>query len=257
MKKSVLTLIITLTVFNISCSTSKIMNSVLPQEKYQKEEVLKVKKIAIVSFDILQYAPQGMASKIVGSSLASAQMAVNYKPKNHPLAVEVYEDVRKKLVLNKFEVKKLSDITSNKMYKEIEIAKITQNEKEIPTHYQKPYTVPGIIRSYNPEYLFSKEDLNLLYRDLNVDAVLIMRIKMNISQDSLFGISYGKIYLKPSFTYYLYAKNSDEPIVFVKDKVGDISNEDLGRFSGVEDELKINEVSKSSISNLINKYLKI
>src|SRR4051812_28943922 len=71
---------------------STLISKAIPQKGIQVDEVKRVKSVAIIAFDVLEYKPTGLAGKISGH-VTSMQTAGNVKETDSEFARDLYGDL--------------------------------------------------------------------------------------------------------------------------------------------------------------------
>jgi len=239
----------------------KLAEQALPQKGYSQAEVVKVKSVAVVAFSLMQYQPTGLASKIGGSAsahLSAAQTAGNARVTDSELAQNLYQHLLSKITeTQSWKVTPLEKLTINLSYQKLLAEKKTEvGEYLNATNYHKLYTVKGVMRPLNPEYQFSKDEVEILTKSLGVDAIVIAEIKMMLIRNDYLGLGIANSYLTPYFSFYLINSQSTKPIWFDYGYEGPRSQESMGKVSGLEDTDKIERETKSLAESAIYNFFK-
>ncbi|MGE3760601.1 MAG: hypothetical protein AB7H97_22755 [Pseudobdellovibrionaceae bacterium] len=235
----------------------KAVESVIPSKGYKAEEVQKVKSVAIVAFDVMQFQPTGVAGKFVGS-VSTAQMVTNTVPTESPLALETYSYLAGKIKQNRnWRVLSAQEVAQNPVYKKLYEAKKKIGAKAAiaSNHFQKPLVVGGILRPINPEYLFSHEEIAELSKALKVDSLILAQLSYSTRQNDYTGLGIANIYLTSYLSFYMLNAKNGNKVWFDKSFQGPISNQSLGKVSGLEDATKIESLSRPLAEKTVDGFL--
>lgn len=236
-----------------SACASKLISKIIPEEEKKVDKVAKVKTVAIVAYDTLEFIPSGLASQII-PIIGTAQAANNKNAVESELSLQLYNDLAAELASEKFTVISFSRIRSNDYYKKLESKMSNVASNLAMNEFQRPTVVKGIVRPLNPKYQFTAEEKKQLMQSLGVDAIIFARINFLTESDSnLFGL--GKSYLAPIFSFYMYGGDHAELIWFASQFAGPRSTKSLGRVSGLEDKNVIAQESRSLAKKAMKEFL--
>jgi len=234
----------------------KAIESVIPQKDYKAVQVEKVKSIAIVAFDVMQFQPTGVGSKISGH-FATAQMASNMDPVENELAADAYGYLADQFKAKKVRVISYSQIASNANYKTIfEVRRHDQKEKMGANHFQKPFVVKGILRPTNADYLLTADQIKTLGKELGVDAVVLARVSYTSQQRDFLGLGIANIYLRSDLVFSMFETAKGQKIWFDRGFLGTASDESIGKVSGMENPETIQKLNRSIAQKTIENFFK-
>lgn len=243
---------------NTAC-ISKMVSSAIPQQGKKPEELQKVKSVAIIAFDVLEFKPTGMAGKIAGDSLGSrvagAQAASNAQEDTGELARDLYDELSRAMGKKGWRVLALEKVAANKMYQELYEAKKPSLLQKAPNHFQKPVVIKGIMRPVNPVYLLKPEERAALAKSLGVDAIVFARVSYMPAGTDHLGLGISSRYLQPHLAFNMYG-TGEEPIWFDYSFAGPQSAESIGKVSGMEDAAKIAQLSRPLASETFTNFLR-
>jgi hypothetical protein len=114
MHKHTFAAVFAIMIATVGCAS--LVSKAIPQKGFQAEEVKRVRTVAIVAFDVLEYKPTGLAGRVSGH-VTTAQTAMNVKGHDSELALELYGDAVHALAARGWKVLPLEKITSNSVYK--------------------------------------------------------------------------------------------------------------------------------------------
>ena len=239
----------------LSSCIGKAVSKVLPQRGYKAEEVEKIKRVAIVAFDVLQYQPTGVASKVVGS-VSTVQTVQNMEPMESPLSTEMYHYLEDQLkTQRKWHVISQQDVMSNPVYKKLYEEKKTKLQSKISAnHFQRSLHVKGILRPVNPEYLLTADEVQQLRQALKVDGLVMAQIAFSTKQNDFTGLGIANIYLMSFFRFHLFEAGTNQKIWFDQGFEGPIPDESLGKVSGLEDASKIEKLARPLARQTIDQF---
>ena len=239
---------------NTGC-ISKMISAAIPQKGMKADEVQRVKTVAIVAFDVLQYQPTGVAGRLSGH-VATAQTMQHMEAVDTELAAELYEDLAKTLAARGWKVLPRDKMTGNSVYAAFFAKKKGTLMEKMPNHFQKPTTVSHVMRPINPVYMFTAAERAELAKALGVDAVVMARVSYHTEQKDFTGLGVGSIYLKPILAFNMFSATSESQIWFDYGFTGPRSEESLGHVSGMEDEGKIAEFSRPLAQQAFSDFAK-
>jgi len=241
-----------------SACISKMVSSAIPQQGKKPEEVQKVKSVAIIAFDVLEFIPTGVAGKLggsLGAHVAGAQTASNVKEDGGELAKDLYDELSKAMGKKGWKVLPAERITANRMYQELYEAKKPTLLQKAPNHFQRPVVIKGIMRPVNPVYLLKPEERSALAKSLGVDAIVFARVSYMPAGTDHLGLGISSRYLQPHLAFNMYGAG-EEPIWFDYSYAGPQSAESIGKVSGMEDTAKIAQLSRPLASETFVNFLR-
>lgn len=252
----IIKIIVLISFLFMSSCIGKAVSKVLPSRGYKAEDVSKVKSVAIVAFDVLQYQPTGVAGKAVGG-LSSVQTAQNMEPVESPLSAEVYSYLEDQLKTRRqWRVVSQQEVMNNPIYKKLYADKKDKLQvKMSANHFQRPLYVKGILRPVNPEYLFTEEEVKQLKQALKVDALAMAQVAYTTRQNDFTGLGIANIYLTAVMRFHLFDATSNQKIWFDQGFEEPIADESLGKVSGLEDSGKIEKLSRPLARQTIDQFL--
>jgi hypothetical protein len=246
-------MVMAVVLINSGCISAAI-NKAIPQKGLQVEELKRVKKVAIVAFDVLEYKPTGVAEKLSGH-VTTVQTAKNVNGSPSELAKELYGDLQQTLKSKGWEVLPLEKVVSNPHYISLHAKKKPGLLEKSPNHFHKPGIITQLIRPINPPYLFTAVERTDLAKALGVDSLVIARVSFYTEKNDYLGLGIASTYLKPVLAFDMYNSTSDKEIWFDRGFSGPRSEESLGKVSGLEDEEKIARFSRPLTQATLKEFI--
>jgi len=236
------------------------INAVIPQQGLKPEELQKVKTVAVIAFDVLEFRPTGIAGALVGGSaashLATAQTGMNIKEERSELAEDLYAELTASLTKKGWQVLPAAKVASNPTYRKFFQTKKASLLEKSPNHFQKPVAVEGIMRPVNPHYMLKPEERTALAKALGVDALIFTRVAYHGQKRDYLGLGVAPIYLQPILKFNMYAAHGEDPIWFDNAFEGPRSATSIGKISGMEDVDKIAQFSRPLASQMYVEFLR-
>lgn len=251
---------------NAAC-VSKIISAAIPQKGQKAEELKKVKSVAIVAFDVLEFRPTGAAGKLgsvlggsigsrVGSTVATAQTGANLAEEKSELGRDLYDELSRALTKKGWNVMPLQKVTNNSMYRRMYATKKGTLLEKAPNQFHKPVVVEGVMRPVNPVYMLKPEERTALAKSLGVDAIIFARVSYYTRSRDMVGLGVAPIYLHPTLAFNMYGAGSEEPIWFDYGYEGPESADSIGKVSGMEDATKIAQLTRPLATETFQNFLR-
>lgn len=243
---------------NAAC-VSKLISAAIPQKGQKPEELKKVKSVAIVAFDVLEFRPTGVAGKLAGplaGHINNAQTISNIAEEKSELARDLYDELSKSLKTKGWKVLPIEKVTSNKLYQQFYQSKKATLLEKAPNSFHKPVVVAGLMRPVNPVYLFKYEERNELAKTLGVDAIILARVTYYTHSRDYTGLGVAPIYLSSNLAFNMYSNGVEDPVWFDYAFEGPRSADSIGKVSGMEDSVKISQLSRPLATETFQGFLR-
>lgn len=233
--------------------------SACASQQVKKEELAKVRTIAIVGFDVLQQKSVsggdllGLALGGKGAGAATTKLSVESAHLS-----PVLEDLHSQLGRGQsWRVLPLSQVKASKQYQNLYRDKTEgfQNRPSVPDRYD-PYRAPGFLDSWAIQ-TSSPEQLRALAQELRVDALVVASATVHLNNSSLFSSLVGKGEYKPKadLTMILIQVPSGDRI-FTATVQGPESEAGEKNTLGMADDAKLNKLVQVATSRSIEKMMK-
>lgn len=231
--------------------------------KVDKEKAQGVKKVAIIGFDVEQQRPVS-TSDLIGVALKTKSTDPHAEIKlrsESSHVVKMYDDLRQKLeTSNKWKVLSMDQVKASSAYQAHFKDKTEgfQNRPMVNERYDV-MSPPGILDSF-AIYTTKGETLSKLQKDLGVDALAVVKITVNLNNDSALASMVGQGTFSPSAStaLQLIDGRSNDKIWSESAAVGEKQSNGDKNFMGMADQEKINQLAvraaNSSYAKLIAQY---
>jgi len=248
--------------FKLIFSASMLLLSACASMKVGKDKVQAVKRVAIVGFDVQQQRPVEMGDLFKAATHQSTASQAEVKGRTEALHVaKMYDNLRKKLESeNHWQIIPQETLKANKAYQAIFKLKTDgwQNRPMINDRYVLMQPA-GILDSFAIR-LTEPEKLAQLQKDLNVDAILIVGIRVQLNNSGMMASLVGQGKFNPyaetnvaltdsvtSTTLWIDGNAKGEPV-----------ENETKNFMGLADAEKLNQLAvlaaDSSYSKLLSNY---
>ena len=162
MKKEIVVVILSLA---FTACSSKSIQKTLGSYRLEKDKVKKVRTVAIVAYDLLEYVPEGLAGKVSGMA-SQAQAIANAKSVESELAMSSYNNMVRAFENNGIKVIALSRVTGNRYYRSL-YQKKNKGYDKLPNSFHRPNHVKGLMRATNVTYLLKPNERDQLIDELS------------------------------------------------------------------------------------------
>ncbi len=224
----------------------------------KKEELGKVKSVAVIGIGVEQQKPVS-ADDLIGMAMGHEQdTSPEYSLRNESEHIEkIYNNTVKNIKTNTgWNVLSMEKVRRDPAYRFYFQKKTSGMQNRPPVHHRYTYyQAKGILDDFEV-FTTSEEDLNKIKDSLGVDALVVVRLKVNLNNSSMISNLVGKGSISPSSQATVVIFDNGKNKIFSESIVGEKIEDSGKHFLGLAEDKKVNELSIKASDDSVAKVFK-